>query len=105
VQPLGTGSVSFASYAQVVRRIYDRTWVSPQNADDPDAEVKAEVTIARDGQVLSAWIANRSNSNVLNKSVQRVLDEVKFIRPFPSGAKEEKRTFVIVFNLQIKRSG
>jgi hypothetical protein len=35
--------------------------------------------------------------------VQRTLDRVTFVAPFPDGAKEKERTFIINFNLKAKR--
>jgi hypothetical protein len=37
--------------------------------------------------------------------VQRALDRVKFVHEFPEGAKEQKRTYTINFNLKAKQLG
>jgi hypothetical protein len=39
----------------------------------------------------------------VDKSVQRTLDRVTFIAPFPEGAKDKQRTYTINFNLKAKR--
>jgi hypothetical protein len=39
----------------------------------------------------------------VDASVQRTLDRVKFIAPFPEGATEKERTYIINFNLKAKR--
>ena len=103
VEMPGTGSVSFANYASVVRSVYEQAWIAPDNADNDDAIVKVSVTIARDGQVVSARIVNASGDSKVDSSIQRTLDRVKFIREFPADAKEQEKTFIINFNLKAKR--
>ena len=103
VQMPGPGSVSFANYASVVRSKYEQAWIAPDNADNDDAIVKVSITIARDGQVISARIVNASGDSKVDNSIQRTLDRVKFIQEFPADAKEQEKTFIINFNLKAKR--
>jgi len=99
----GSGSVSYANYTSVVKSIYDAAWTPPGDAAGDTANVKVSVTIARDGTVVSSRIKDRSGDTELDASVQRALDRVTFIAPFPDGANEKERTFVINFNLKAKR--
>ena len=69
-----------------------------------DANAKVTVTIARDGTVISARILTPSGDAGVDASVQRTLDRVTFIAPFPEGATETERTYTINFNLKAKRS-
>ena len=79
------------------------TWVS-DDVEDDGSIVKAKVTIAREGGIISARIISPSSNRALDKSVQRVLDEVKTIgKSFPDGAKEDQRVFTINFSLKGKR--
>jgi protein TonB len=103
VEMPGNGSVSYANYASVVKSIYDAAWTQPNDAASDTANVKVSVTIARDGTVVSSRIKDRSGDTELDASVQRALDRVTFVAPFPDGAKENERTFVINFNLKAKR--
>ncbi len=97
----GAASVSYANYGLYVRMVYERAWHPPQHAKQSLATVKAEVVIARDGRVLSARILQPSGDPQLDRSVQETLDRVKSIgRPFPKGAKEKQRTFIINFKLR-----
>ena len=66
--------------------------------------VTVRVVINRSGKVTSARILERSSSAVMNRTVQRALDDVRFVAPFPEGAKDTERSFKIIFNLQSKRS-
>lgn len=99
----GTGSVSYANYASVVRSVYEQAWIAPDNADNEEAVVKVSVTIARNGQVVSSRIVNGSGDSKVDNSIQRTLDRVRFVREFPDGAKESEKTFIINFNLKAKR--
>jgi TonB family protein len=99
----GTGGEAYANYAQWVRDVYDNHWqVAPDIADD-NASTLVKVTIARTGHVIASEIIKRSGNSALDKSVQRTLDKVKFVAPFPEGARDEQRTFTIEFNLKAKR--
>lgn len=99
----GEGSVSYANYASAVKSIYERAWTPPDDTSSDDAITKASVTISRDGSVISSRILNPSGDARVDASVQRTLDRVTFVAPFPDGAKEKERTFIINFNLKAKR--
>lgn len=103
VEMPGSGSVSYANYASVVRSVYEQAWIAPDNADNDDAVVKVSITIARDGHVITSRVVNPSGDSKVDNSVQRTLDRVRFVREFPDGAKEQEKTFIINFNLKAKR--
>jgi TonB family protein len=97
------GGEAYASYDQVVRSIYWHAWAPPEDSASDQALIKVTVTIASDGSVLSARILKPSQDASVDKSVQRTLDRVTFIAPFPEGAKDKQRTYTIIFNLKAKR--
>jgi protein TonB len=99
----GNSSVAYANYASVVKSIYEQAWVPPDNANNDEANAKVSVTIASDGTVISAHIVAPSGDAGVDASVQRTLNRVTFIEPFPDGAKEKDRTYIINFNLKTKR--
>jgi TonB family protein len=103
VEMPGPGGEAYANYGLAVKSVYEAAW-SAANLTDDDGTAKASVTIQRDGTVLSAHITRPSGSSALDKSVESTLLRVKFIAPFPEGAKETERTFIINFNLKAKRS-
>jgi TolA protein len=102
VEISGPGGEAYANYALMVKMVYEDAWQIPSDLQDEDSTAKVTVTIARSGDVLSARIERRSGNSVLDKSVQRALDRVKFVAKFPEGSKEEQRTFTINFNLKSK---
>jgi TonB family protein len=103
IEPVGGDGAAFANYGQAVVSAYENAWVVPNDITDENVIVQVTVTIARDGTVVRASIARNSSNATVNKSVKRTLDGVKFVAPFPAGAKDAERTFNIDFNLKAKR--
>jgi TonB family protein len=99
----GGGGPSYASFESVLRSIYFNNWREPSDATVEDAVVKATVTIASDGTVISARVTRGSGDAAVDRSVQRLLEDVTFIAPFPAGAKEKQRTYPLSFSLKAKR--
>jgi len=105
VEPLGPGGEAYADYGQVVKSYYDQAWIDPEDVSEDAATVKVKVVVRRDGTVIADPITHRSGVPALDKSVQNALDRVRLRRlpPFPEGAKESQRTYIINFNLKAKR--
>jgi TonB family protein len=100
----GGGGEAYANYAQVVKSIYESAWTPPDDTANDDAITKVTVTIRRDGTVASAHIVRACGEARVDSSVQRTLDRVTYIAPFPEGAKDKERTYTINFNLKAKRA-
>jgi protein TonB len=100
----GSGSgAAYASYRDAIATVYYEAWTPPGNADNDEANTKVSVTIANDGTVISARIVTPSGDTKVDASIQRTLDRVTFIAPFPKGVVEKERTYTINFNLKAKR--
>lgn len=99
----GPGGEAYANYGQAVISVYQHAWVKPDDVSQEVTIVQATVTIARNGTVLSAHITKSSGNSSVDKSVQRTLERVKFVAPFPEGAKEPQRDFNLEFNLKAKQ--
>jgi TonB family protein len=97
----GDNSVASANYASVVKSIYDRAWELP--AAVKDENIIVSVTIASDGTVITSRIINPSGDEPADESVQRTLDRVTYIAPFPEGTTDKQRTYTINFNPRIKQ--
>jgi len=106
IEAMGTGGEAYANYSQAIKTIYTEAWLTPDDVTDDAATVRVEVTIARDGRIVSSSVLRRSGISSLDKSVQAALDRVERRRlpPFPEGASDTQRTFKINFNLKTKRS-
>lgn len=104
VEPLGPGGIAFANYGSMVREAYDRAWHVSQDLSDNDSVAVARITIRRDGTVRDSNISRRSGNALLDKSVQRALDAVRFVAPFPESTKDAERTFNIEFNLKTRKA-
>ncbi len=94
----GTGTASYASYGTVIVSVYRHAWVPPDGMASDNAIVKFSVTIANDGTVISSRITDPSGDANIDSAVQRMLDRVTFIAPFPEGATEQQRSYPINFN-------
>jgi len=101
IQPVGNNTVAAANYATVVRSVYDGAWVLP-NSIAKDEDITVSVTIASDGTVISSKIITPSGDGPADDSVQKALDRVQTIAPFPEGSTDKERTYTIVFNPQVK---
>lgn len=102
----GTGSVSYASYDAIVKSVYERTMNNfLPNAIANDNEItRVRVTIASDGTVISSRIISPSGDPAWDEAVQRTLNQVTFVAPFPEGATEKERTYPISFNPLVERT-
>jgi TonB family protein len=98
---LGDGEAN-VNYAQAVQSIFESRWVQLDNAVADETAAKASVTIASDGTLITARITQSSGNSQVDALVQRTLDSVK-LPPFPPGAKETQRTYIINFNHTVKR--
>lgn len=98
----GPNAFAFANYGQFVHKKFKDAWTPPNEAN-ASATCRVEVKIARDGKVISARILNKSNDAVMDRTVQKALDRVKQLPPFPEGAKDAERTFLINFNINPTR--
>lgn len=107
IEPIGPGGGGepYADYGQVVKSYYDQAWIDPDEVSEDAATVRVKVVIRRDGTVIADPITQRSGIPALDKSVQNALDRVrvKGLPPFPEGAKESQRIYIINFNLKAKR--
>lgn len=99
----GESSTAYANYASAVKSVYDQAWTLPDSVANDDENVKVSVTIASDGTVISSRIITPSGDASVDNSVQRTLDRVTFIAPFPEGVTDKERTYTINFNPQLKR--
>jgi TonB family protein len=99
----GHSSVSYAGYASKIKTIYTRAWQMPKTAANDETTATVSITVSSEGRVISSKIVDKSGDPDVDASVQQTLDRVDFIAPFPEGATEKTKTFIIDFNLKAKR--
>jgi TonB family protein len=102
---VGGGGPAYASYWQALKTIYTDAWTPPEDLTDDIAKVRAEITVARNGRVISARIVPGGRSGIpsLDRSVQEALDRVRDVPPFPEEAEDNERTFKLLFDPKLKR--
>ena len=91
------GRFASANYESLIRRKYMDATIHP-GAISGDPVVKVRLVIARNGRVLSASITGQSGVTSWDRAVQKTLDRVKFINPFPESMKGAQQTFNLNFN-------
>lgn len=101
--PGGGGGEVYVNYKQFVQAAYHNAWIPPAEIANDAMAVRAEVTVDRSGNVISAKPVRKSGNPALDKSVERAL-QLKFIAPFPEGSKDNQRDFIIIFDLKARRS-
>ncbi|MDP6892643.1 MAG: TonB family protein [Verrucomicrobiota bacterium] len=91
------GRFAAANYESLIRRKYMDATFHP-GAISGDPVVKVRIVIARSGNVLSARIVNSSGVTSWDRAVQKSLDRVKHIGPFPKTISGAQKTFTLNFN-------
>jgi len=91
------GRYAAANYVSLIRRKYVDATIHPGTISG-DPVVKVQLIIARNGNVISARIINGSGMASWDRAVQKALDRVKRIAPFPAGMSDPKKTFSLNFN-------
>ena len=91
------GRLAAANYESLIRKKYMDATFHP-GAINRDPVVKVRLVIARSGNVLSAQIINGSGVTSWDRAVQKSLDRVKHIAPFPKSISGAKKTFSLNFN-------
>ena len=99
----GPGGEAYANYGAFVQSAFDDAWRIIQDLSDDNSVAIIRVRIARSGRVIEARFLERSPNAAMNKSVQRAMDAVRQLPPFPEFIKDAERSFTIEFNLKAKR--
>ncbi|HTR42171.1 MAG TPA: TonB family protein, partial [Pseudomonadales bacterium] len=102
----GTASASYASYASVVETVYERALRPnlPDQVASNSENTKVSITVASDGTVISAHIISPSGDSAWDGAVQRTLDQVTTIEPFPEGSTDKERHYTLSFNPEVEKS-
>lgn len=104
----GGSGASYANYAQEIQRRYkaeyDRALQAAGDIADGKTQVETSVVILRDGTVLNSSIVKPSGNDALDKLTRRVLESIREVPAFPTGATDSRRTFNIIFDLKPKNN-
>jgi TonB family protein len=102
----GNASAAYASYASVVKSVYEQALRPelPDQVASNNENTKVRITVESDGTVTSAEIISPSGDPSWDNAVQRTLDQVKVLRPFPDGATDKERHYTLNFNPEVERS-
>ena len=102
----GHSSAAYASYASVVKSVYEQALRSnlPSQVAGNNEITTVSITISNDGTVISSHITSHSGDPVWDDAVQRTLDQVSMIAPFPDGTTDKERHYTLNFNPEVEKS-
>jgi TonB family protein len=104
VEVPGQGGAFYANYTSVINGLYKIKYHEAMKKVGDIARgtsaAQVIIVIQKDGTVRTSRISRNSGNADLDRVVQRVLNEVNYVAPFPEGAKDEEREFKITFELQ-----
>ena len=104
VRAYGPGGAAYQNYGDYVKQTFDDAWLTPDLMTDQEVQVEVRLVIHRTGRIIEARITRKSGNASLDRSVQGALDRVRSLKPFPEGALDQQRTFIIDFVPKFKKS-
>jgi TonB family protein len=99
----GPGGAAYVNYGSLVGETYKRAVYATQPQSDDDAEAVIKVLIGRSGDVRSSQWVRRTGNSLLDKAVDRAMNSVRSLPPFPSESKDSERTFNIRIAFEAKK--
>ena len=96
------GGEAYISYDNAVASVYYNAWQPETTHRMAVAVVK--IIVLRNGSVTSSEFVTKSGDALLDHSVQRALDAVKQLPPFPPNATDVERSYIIKFDPETKQS-
>ena len=97
------GGEAFVNYGTAICNVYYNAW-RPEEPAHKLTPPAVKIVVSRNGHVTSAEFVAKSGDPLLDQSVQRALDAVKELPPFPPGSTDTERSFIIRFNPEAKQS-
>lgn len=100
------GGEAFVNYRTAIFNAYYQAWKTPESTTRRTALADVRIVVARNGDIISSEFVSKSGDSSVDQSIQRALDlvERQKLPPFPAGAEDTPRTFIIRFNLEAKQS-
>ncbi len=97
------GGESFANYGTAIISLYYHAW-TPGEVTSKNAVVNVKIVVARDGSIISVEFVSKSGDAAYDRSVQRALDAIKSLPPFPASTTDAQRGFLMRFTPELKES-
>lgn len=97
------GGEAFVSYDSAVQSAYYNAW-KPEETTRRMAVAIVKIIVSRNGNITSSEFVTKSGDPLLDHSVQRALDAVKELPPFPPNAPDTERSYIIRFDPETKQS-
>lgn len=100
----GLGGAAYAPYYTYLRAYLKQQWRKPTTSSEQEAAASVELTIGRDGTLLSAEITHRSGVKALDASVEELFRRVRKLNPLPSEFGDARMVVPVKFVLDSSAS-
>ena len=100
----GPGGAAYAPYYSYLQAFLKQQWRKPTTSSEQEAATSVELTIGRDGTLLSAEIAHRSGVKSLDASVEELFRRVRKLNPLPSEFGDARMVVPVKFVLDSSAS-
>ena len=104
IEMLGPGGNAYAPYFSYLQAKLKQWWSKPATSSEKEAQVDVELSIARDGTVLSAVLKRRSGVDALNRSVEEIFRRHPVLQPLPPEFEGAKMVVPVSFVLESSES-
>ncbi|MFO1457929.1 MAG: TonB family protein [Verrucomicrobiota bacterium] len=95
----GPGGAAYAPYYSYLQAFLKQQWRKPTTSSEQEAAASVELTIGRDGTLLSAEITRRSGVKSLDSSVEELFRRVRKLNPLPAEFGDAKMVVPVKFVL------
>ena len=104
ISPGADTGEAVANYRDVVFSVYYVAWQAPASVTQESATVTARITISRDGRVTHHEVTKPSGNAAMDRTIDKTLENVTFVAPFPAGSEDPERTYSIKFDISAKQT-
>lgn len=96
----GPGGEAYGPYLSYLQNRLQQWWKKPATSSEREIQVTVELTIARDGTVLSAELTRRSGVPALDRSVEDLFRQHRKLNPLPPEYRESRLVVPVKFVLE-----
>lgn len=100
----GLGGAAYAPYYAYLQAYLKQQWRKPTTSSEQESAASVELTIGRDGTLLSAEITRRSGVKALDASVEELFRRVRKLNPLPSEFGDARMVVPVKFVLDSSAS-
>lgn len=100
IEMVGPGGAAYGPYYSYLKAFLKQQWRKPATSSEREAMAEVELSISRDGTVLSAEVTRRSGVAALDASVEELFRRHRKLRPLPEEYDRDKMVVPVRFVLE-----